>query len=174
MPSVCSPFGLEECVHLLTWQLPWAVGTVRLKQPFRLARWPPDYGTWGLYCQSPPRGILEDTIQAHHPRSHITMRSSAEKSSALSSRWTCSLTTYVNSSNYPTWFLTATTIPGGLGHFNPWSYPYSDACCDGSRSSLWSRYFDKVNQMDRLLPQCRWYEETHGMKWWTWKPILRG
>ncbi len=87
MPSVLLTIWIGR-MRAFTWQrkVPWTVGTVGLRSSrFRLAkRWPPDYGTWGLYCQSPRRNSLQIPFRPTIHESHITSRSSAE-SSALSS-----------------------------------------------------------------------------------------
>ena len=111
---------------------------------------------------------LEDTIQAHHPRSHITMRSSAEKA-PLSPQVDLLLDDVRELLKPIPLDLTATTeIPGGLDAISTPGRTRIQtlAATDHGAVSELGHFVLKVNQMDQdLLPQfVTWYEETHGLE----------
>lgn len=122
----------------------------------------------GDFIMSHQEVSLEDTLKAHHPRSHLTMRSSAER--APLSPQVDLLLDDVRALLQPIPLdLTATThIPGGLDAMTTPGRTRIQtlAATDHGAVSELGFMVLKLNKLDTdLLPEfVTWYEETHGLE----------
>jgi len=122
----------------------------------------------GDFIMSHQEVSLEDTLKAHHPRSHLTMRSSAER--APLSPQVDLLLDDVRALLKPIPLdLTATThIPGGLDAMTTPGRTRIQtlAATDHGAVSELGFMVLKLNKLDTdLLPEfVTWYEETHGLE----------
>ncbi len=162
-------YDAERFAHHLDWKnayiawqrkVPWTVGTVRLrKQPISAGK---NLTTrlmelWG-HIVSHREVSLEDTIQAHHPRSHITMRSSAEKA-PLSSGGPAPWRRTWAPQTYPTWFDSDNRNPGGLDAISAPGHCLIQALAATDRVGTWSLCPQRSIKW-WLLPQfVTWYEK---------------